>query len=177
MKKPSALKPVSSRRAKLALGASLLVAPVMLAPLAAHAQKDTTSATTTTTTTTTTSLRSSGALQKDHAARLFPIKGTSIYQKGRDGTLTVADVAGGNVIFKTAAGEYFYIKGRSGDIVSVTSDYTVKLSNANGKAAHVKWSGQVSLLGVDENGNVWQQDQRGESFYLDAKTGDKVFAK
>ncbi len=174
MKKPVALKPVSSKRSKLALGASLLAAPIMLAPIVAHAQKDTT----TTTTTTTTTLRSSSLHIKTEARKFVDIKGASIYQKVRDKWLTVADVAGGHVIFKTSAGEYFYVKGKSGDIVSVTSDYTVKLSNANMKSSAEKMrSGEVSLLGVDENGNVWQQDQRGESFYLDTKTGDKVFAK
>ena len=41
----------------------------------------------------------------------------------------------------------------------------------------IKLSGKVRILGIDEGGKLIMSNTRGEKFYLDAATGDMIFAK
>ena len=121
------------------------------------------------------------------------LKFSSSFEKMKGGSW-IAGVGDGHTIYENSRGEMFFMDPNTGDMKSVSSDYFIKMQG-NRKAfvlPHVlEKSGTigvtdmqkheskdaVSLLGVDEAGNVIQQNKRGEKFYLNTTTGDMVFVK
>jgi len=105
------------------------------------------------------------------------------------GALTVAGMLNTQPVFKTAKGEFFQMDPATGDFKFLTPEALgfIKLDTARGKiapvktSAFIKWadfktSQRVTLLGVDLQGHVLQENSRGEKFYLNAY-GDMVFVK
>jgi hypothetical protein len=112
------------------------------------------------------------------------------------GDLWIAGVGDGHSIYQNARGEYFYIDPSTGDMKFLSSDYFIKGESSQRKAfvlphvleksgtissksssSGIKRDSKVTLLGVDQMGNVIQENSKGEKFYLNTKTGDMVFVK
>lgn len=107
----------------------------------------------------------------------------------------IAGVGDGHAIYENSRGEYFYVEPGTGDLKTVSKDYFLKGNLTDGRARQVpgaceksapatrrsasayKLCAQVTLLGVDAQGNVIQQNAKGENFYLNPVTGDMVFVK
>ncbi|CAN5329352.1 hypothetical protein BH11PSE14_BH11PSE14_12180 [soil metagenome] len=111
------------------------------------------------------------------------------------GTNWIAGVGDGHTIYQNSRGEFFYIDPGTGDLKTVSNDYFIKVSGSDVRAREVpgafekrglasrrsvaanKMGTEVTLLGVDAQGNVIQQNAKGEKFYLNPTTGDMVFVK
>jgi hypothetical protein len=100
-------------------------------------------------------------------------------------TLTAAGMLNGRPVFKTAQGEFFQVDPQTGDLKFHTAESLgyLKMDDWERKApskgyVFIKLKGEqrVSVLGVDAQGNVLQQNNRGEKFYLNP-VGDMVFVK
>lgn len=122
------------------------------------------------------------------------LKHEKVFDKHKGG-IYLAGVGDGHTIYMDDRGDYFYIDPATGDMKPVSDDYFIKGESTQRKAfvlPHVleksgtinsrssaaqKVHFKVSLLGVDQKGNVVQQNSKGEKFYLDTKTGDMVFVK
>jgi hypothetical protein len=107
--------------------------------------------------------------------------------------LNAVGMLDGRPVFKTDKGEYFQVEPNTGDLKfhSAESLGFIKM-NSNDKLVAVKtvsWANdrfikfeaikgetKVSVLGVDAQGRVIQQNSRGEKFYL-GPNGDMVFVK
>lgn len=105
--------------------------------------------------------------------------------------LSLVGTLDGRPVFKTDKGEYFHVDPNTGDLkfhsaeslgyIKITSNdklAAVKTNPGNNfvKYAVIKLQSNLSLLGVDAQGHVVQQNSRGEKFYLGAN-GDMVFVK
>ena len=122
------------------------------------------------------------------------IKFEAAFQKMTD-TNWIAGVGDGHTIYQNSRGEYFYVEPSTGDLKTVSKDYFIKVSGSSVSARQVpgaiandgpamrrrvtgyKMQGKVTLVGVDAQGNVIQQNGKGEKFYLNPTTGDMVFVK
>lgn len=91
--------------------------------------------------------------------------------------------ADGKTVFKNSKNECFYLDPKTGDMKFVSSDYYIKISNADAKmkfsGTHIKFKNEVSgtVQGLDKSGNAILENSKGELFYLDPKTGDMKFVK
>jgi hypothetical protein len=104
------------------------------------------------------------------------------------GQLSMAGMLDGQPVFKNAQGEYFQVEPNTGDLKFHTAEslgfmkYDPKGKAAATRAAtfikfdYIKVQQRVSLLGVDAQGHVLQENSRGERFYL-GPNGDMVFVK
>lgn len=105
------------------------------------------------------------------------------------GSLSVAGMQGGRPVFKNAQGEFFQVEPNTGDFkfLSAESLGYIKVDGSLSRSApakgstFIKFDGikgeqKVSLAGVDDAGNVIQENARGERFYL-GPNGDMVFVK
>jgi hypothetical protein len=99
--------------------------------------------------------------------------------------LNVVGMLNGSPVFKNAKGEYFQVEPNTGDLKfhSPESLGFLKIGTAPQRttAGFIKWEyhkteQKVSVLGVDAQGRVIQENSRGERFYLGAY-GDMVFVK
>ena len=108
---------------------------------------------------------------------------------------TIVGLDDGHTIYKNAKGEYFYLEPNTGDMKFLSTDIFMKFTTftkSNGKiikmqkfaadAVNHKWNKNikwysVTIVGIDNKGNVIQQNSRGEKFYLDPITGDMIFVK
>lgn len=108
------------------------------------------------------------------------------------GDIYLAGVGDGHTVYQNARGDYFYIEPATGDMKSLSDDYFIKGESTQRKSfvlphvleksgrvssSTIKMESKVTLLGVDAKGNVVQKNSKGETFYLDTKTGDMVFVK
>ncbi len=107
----------------------------------------------------------------------------------------IAGVGDGHTIYQNSRGEYFYVEPSTGDLKTVSKDYVFKFVGTDTRTRQVsgalakegaatrrssatyKMHIEVTLLGVDGQGNVIQQNAKGEKFYLNPTTGDMVFVK
>jgi len=110
----------------------------------------------------------------------------------------IAGVGDGHTIYENSRGEFFYIDPSTGDMKTVTNDFVIKgqmraakafvlphvleksgrmASQTDGESPAFKMQNKVTLIGVDDSGNVIQQNSKGEKFYLNSSTGDMVFVK
>lgn len=85
------------------------------------------------------------------------------------GTYTVLGVSGGHTIYRNADGQLFYLEPKTGKVKTVASDHRYR------KIRH--GPEEVTILEIDEKGNVLQKNARGIAFYLNRKTGARVFVK
>jgi hypothetical protein len=113
---------------------------------------------------------------------------TTFHKYGKD--LRVAGTLKGSPVFKTAQGEFFTVEPNTGDLKFHTAESLgfIKIGDIKGRAASpkstdifIKFDGikgeqRVSVAGVDDQGNVIQENSRGERFYL-GRNGDMVFVK
>lgn len=95
----------------------------------------------------------------------------------------------GRPVYQNSKGEYFQLDPATGDMQVLTADYFSQFADLTARPPRrgmqltmVKWSpskfaGGVTILGFDAQGNVVQQNARGEKFYLDAATGDMIFVR
>ncbi|MBK8793097.1 MAG: hypothetical protein IPN59_08035 [Holophaga sp.] len=126
----------------------------------------------------------------DRMASSIHIKFAAKLHKDRD-LLSVAGMLDRRPVFKNARGEYFQVDPNTGDLTYHTAESLgfIKITDRDlkGRAAaprsniFIKFDGikgeqKVTLLGVDAQGNVLQENSRGERFYLGAN-GDMVFVK
>jgi hypothetical protein len=117
-------------------------------------------------------------------------KYAATFEKWRS-NLNAVGMLDGRPVFKTDKGEYFQVEPNTGDLKfhSAESLGFIK-GNSNDKLVAVKtvaWKNfikfdsikgesKLSVLGVDAQGHVVQQNNRGEKFYL-GPNGDMVFVK
>jgi hypothetical protein len=120
----------------------------------------------------------------------FTIKYGATFWKWK-GELSAVGMMDGQPVFKTSKGEYFTVEPSTGDLKfhSAESLGFIKL-NSNDKLVAIKtvsWKtfikfdgikgeSKVSVLGVDAQRHVVQQNSRGEKFYL-GPNGDMMFVK
>jgi hypothetical protein len=90
------------------------------------------------------------------------LKYAAIFDKWR-GKLSVEGMLDGRPVFKTDKGEYFQVDLNTGDLKFI-------------KYAAIKIQSNLSVLGVDAQGHLVQQNSRGEKFYL-GPNGDMIFLK
>lgn len=132
------------------------------------------------------------ALQARAPGYRFKYEAAFVKMKGEK---WIAGVGDGHTIYQNSRGEYFYVEPGTGDLKTVSADYFMKVSGTDRKEfvlPHVlaklgvarssgavadKLGSEVTLLGVDGQGNVIQQNSRGDKFYLNLTTGDMVFVK
>ena len=100
-------------------------------------------------------------------------------------TLTAAGMLNGRPVFKTAQGEFFQVDPQTGNLKFHTAaslgylkmdDWERRAPAKAGPFIKLKGEQRVSVLGVDAQGNVLQQNSRGEKFFLNAH-GNMVFVK
>lgn len=133
-------------------------------------------------------IKMSGTEQKS-VAKGAHIKFSEKYIKIRD-EFSAVGMDNGKTVFKNSRGEYFTIDPNTGDMKTISSDFFLKFTyikmnsaRSGGKLSMIKFnaektnSGKVSIVGVDDSGNVIQTNSRGEKFYLNPTTGDMVFVK
>lgn len=169
MKKPKTQKR-SGAKSKVALAATMLTVPMAAVPPKAPAQE---------------MKKTEGSAMHKRAewAHIY-MKFSEKMEKWHD-KLSIIGVDDGHTIYKTDEDEYFWIDPATGDKKSLSSEYVIKLTNANvggsssarGKVFQKVEINRVTLLGVDAKGNVIQQNSKGEKFYLNPSTGDMVFVK
>ena len=91
---------------------------------------------------------------------------------------SVAGMGGGHVVFEDARGQLFYVDDATGDQKFVSRSYYLKLHSDQARSkTQWKWTGPVSIVGLDQDGKTIMSNARGENFYLDAATGDMIFVK
>lgn len=84
--------------------------------------------------------------------------------------------ATGQTVYQNAAGAYFSLQPTTGDLQFLTLDESAIVQRASREIDGMKRPQQVTILGLDANGNTLQRNARGETFYLNGK-GDMVFVK
>src|ERR1035437_1922694 len=165
------IKRASARTAKFAVAASMIAAP--LAPM--HS----------------TSL----AYGNGNAGKIIFCNAPPALTFGREklkGTskVTIVGMDAGHTIYKKPSGEYFYLEPNTGNMVSVPTSLFLTFTETYQKSGQPlvkikfrsgsvdgKFPGEVTLVGIDDNGNVLQTNSKGEKFYLDRTTGDMKFVK
>ncbi|MBK8790001.1 MAG: hypothetical protein IT187_02215 [Geothrix sp.] len=118
----------------------------------------------------------------------YHIKFANTFMKWQ-ASLAVAGMLNGGPVFKTPQGEFFQVEPNTGDLkwmspeslgyIKVTEgrvSMTAARSTSFIKFDGIKGESRVSVLGVDAQGRVLQQNSRGETFYL-SPMGDMVFVK
>lgn len=116
----------------------------------------------------------------------------------RDSKVSVVGFENGSPVFRNSKGEFYTVNDKTGDLNYIKpEDFAkfyccMKIRNtgrtadsgsgmATGKRlSHIKIETEisdVSLVGVDKNGNTIQKNSRGETYYLDPVTGDLIFVK
>jgi hypothetical protein len=135
------------------------------------------------------------AAPQKQAVHIF-LKYETAFQKFK-GDSWIAGVGEGHSIYQNSRGEFFYIDPTTGDQRMVSSDYFLKMDSHQDRKSFVlphvlektgaitntgssrvmKDKRRVTLLGVDEKGNIIQSNPLGEKFYLNPTTGDMVFVK
>lgn len=104
-------------------------------------------------------------------------------------SLAVAGMMNGSPVFKTPQGEFFQVEPNTGDLKWMSPESLGYIKVTEGRVAlggarsssfikfdGIKGESKVSVLGVDAQGHVVQQNSRGEKFYL-SPMGDLVFVK
>ncbi|MFZ1375362.1 MAG: hypothetical protein WAS25_02060 [Geothrix sp.] len=104
-------------------------------------------------------------------------------------SLAVAGMMNGSPVFKTPQGEYFQVEPNTGDLKWMSPESLGYIKVTEGRVSMtgarsttfikfdgIKGESKVSVLGVDAQGHVLQQNSRGEKFYL-SQAGDMVFVK
>lgn len=104
-------------------------------------------------------------------------------------SLAVAGMMNGSPVFKTPQGEFFQVEPNTGDLKWMSPESLGYIKMAEGRVSMtgarsttfikfdgIKGESKVSVLGVDAQGHVLQQNSRGEKFYL-SPAGDMVFVK
>jgi hypothetical protein len=150
-----------------ALAAVMLAAPALAAPpVEATAQSPAPAS------------RSSGYEKQTSATRsVGHIKFKSEYKHKDD--YSVAGVGDGHIVFEDERGKLFYVDDASGDQQFVSRDYVVKLHKdwSNARAGLHKMMSTVHIVGVDQDGRTIMSNAVGETFTLDAATGDMIFVR
>ncbi len=80
----------------------------------------------------------------------------------------------GQSVYQNAAGAYFSLQPITGDLQFLSLEESAIVT----RSSKISWklTEQVTILGLDANGNTLQKNARGETFYLNRK-GDMVFVK
>jgi hypothetical protein len=90
---------------------------------------------------------------------------------------TLVGMSDGHPVYTNERGEYFYLDAATGDFKYLTRDQTAAFTKPDAFGTIKLRTSTVTLVGIDANGNVLQKNAAGETFYLNAKTGDMVFVK
>ncbi len=168
MKKQTKIKEGLVKGTKMALAATLLSVPMFtVMPQPGFAQKT----------------LNSGAMSKT----VSPSSEMKTHYTIKLTNANVARIVGskdGKTIYKNDKDEYFWLDTKTGDMKFLSSDIFIKYDGDKPKNRtsgqyhkHKNYDMKVTLLGVDDNGNIIHQNSKGETFYLDQKTGDMIFVK
>ena len=159
--KKSRKKPGRSASSKFAIAATMLAVPMTLAPRPALAQ-------------------GTGKQAVTVQPGAPGLKYADIFLKLHE-QYTITGVDEGRTIYQNAKGQYFYLDPATGDMKFLPADMSAKWNSIfiKGQAAHawgIKIKGAVTIVGIDQQGRVVQQNARGEKFYVDAN-GNIVIVK
>ncbi len=153
---------------KIAIAATMLSVPMFSMPFSAYGQETIQAQESTISRTS----KTQSASEKQH----YTIKLSNAKIAINDCFIVGSDQ--GHTVYKNEKGEFFYVEPKTGDI---------KLLSSSMAKDHKEWikfsssekhkSGKVTLLGIDDNGNIIQENSRGEKFYLNPSNGDMIFVK
>lgn len=167
MKKQTKIKEGLAKSSKIALAATLLSVPMFTAmPPMGFAQKT----------------LNSGAVSKT-VSPSSPGKTHYTIKLTNANIAKIVGIQDGKTIYKNDKDEYFWLDTKTGDMKFLSSDIFIKMEASNSARTSLNFlkikieDDRVTILGVDEKGNVINQNRRGEKFYLDSKTGDMIFVK
>ena len=179
MKKPSSK---TSRNTKAAIAATIMAVPIFGMPSKGLTQVRTTTET---------------PMEGKAVKTLW--KHSAVLEKHK-GDIWLAGVGDGHTIYQNSQSDFFYIDPNTGDMKFLSNDYFYKGDSKDTKGStrktfvlphvleksgtasrsgggHIKMEAKVKLLGVDNKGNVINENSKGEKFYLNQTTGDMVFVK
>jgi hypothetical protein len=99
---------------------------------------------------------------------------------------TIVGVDNGNAVFKNDRGEFFTVDGQTGDMQFISpikfADFKLygKTSIPGKQLVAIKYppakeGTNVTILGVDKDGQTIHQNSRGETFYVHPTTGDFIY--
>jgi len=90
---------------------------------------------------------------------------------------TIVGMDNGRPVYTNPRGEYFSLAPTTGDFLYLTAKEIAAVRGSSSNCGEKTPTCSVTILGLDARGNVIQRNARGETFYLDAKSGDMVFVK
>ena len=90
---------------------------------------------------------------------------------------TIMGMYDGRPVYTNTRGEYFLLQPTTGDFQYLTREQTATFIKSAGALTDKHRTSTVTILGLDASGNVIQRNAKGETFYLNSKTGDMVFVK
>ena len=178
MKKSNKLSENITKGTRIVVAASMLSAPMLFQPSPMLAQK---------------AIGKSNLLATSASSQKM-VKIIKFWKDSKS-SYSIVGLDNGHTIYKNAKGEYFYLEPNTGDMKTLSADVYNKFSNFTkpegkfikmqkvGCCGYDKFyknnqlQGSLTILGVDDKGNVIQQNSRNEKFYLDPYTGDMIFVK
>lgn len=129
--------------------------------------------------------RSNPTIAVERPLQETQLKFASVYLKITE-KFAIAGLDNARTIYRNSKGEVFYLDPSTGDMKFLTAEawskYTTTLTVTGKPLIAVKvdgskYSGPVTVLGVDARGNVVQRNSRGEMFHLNPINGDMVIVK
>lgn len=98
--------------------------------------------------------------------------------KHKGEALTIVGLDAGSVVYRNARNEVFKLDPATGDMIFLKAGAYKSIGVKFHKDLKFsKESAAIILIGTDAKGNVLHKNSRGETFYLDAATGDMVFVQ
>lgn len=85
--------------------------------------------------------------------------------------LSCVGVLKGQPVFKNGNNEYLIVDPKTGDIKTLSPKEYAMMDPAYKMQHNLN---NIKIMGVDDKGNVIQETDKGEKFFLDPKTGDMV---
>lgn len=147
---------------KIALTAALIGAPILMTPSIAFAQTEGNTA-----------IVKSKTKSNQSNDKTYHYHKVEIHDK-----VSAVGLHNGDVVYKNNKGEYFTLDRKTGDMKFMSSDIFIKIESSAKSSKYIKIDFKnISIKGIDDNGNVISTNSKGENFYIDSKTGDMVFVK
>lgn len=126
--------------------------------------------------------------------------GSHIFIKIKDmgEKMSIVGFENGSPVYKNNKGEFYTVNGKTGDLNYIKPEEFAKFYcciklryppdqtaskggvSSGKRLSHIKIEAEIndiSLVGVDSNGNTIQKNSRGETFTLNPVTGDMIFVK
>lgn len=90
---------------------------------------------------------------------------------------SIVGMQDGHPVYTNPRGEYFFLDPKTGDFHYLTKEQASAAMKEGIALAGKGRTSNVTIVGIDASGNVIQKNAKGETFYLNSKTGDMVFVK